>query len=178
MKTTFYSIVLFVIFAAFRVTAAEPSNALPATIISVVLAEDRRALNIHYEVAGKTYQRALRFTNTIDDFRYCRWLGQRGVAVVAAGQLGDGTEFYYRAFYLDQQSTNDATFKIPAPPGKSQLLGIANTGGDSVVVSAVRHERTGNQDRVKGWVFVDNCPHAAAMGAGLIIPFDAVGEPK
>jgi hypothetical protein len=157
---------------------AEPPKPQPATVTNLVLAENRRALTVHYVLSGQAHQRVLTFTNAIHDFRYCRWLGERGLAVVAAGQVGDTTEFYYRALRLDPQETNGLAFKIPAPPGRSQLLGVANTGGDSLVVSAVHHQRLGNQDRLKGWMFIDNCPHIGALGAGLVVPFDVAGELK
>ena len=67
-------------------------------------------------------------------------------------------------------------YKVPVPRGNAQLLGIANTGGDSIVITAGEHRR-GQVDRVVGWMFFDNCPHiGSTMGDLAIIPFDIAGR--
>jgi hypothetical protein len=146
------------------------SNAQPAVITGVSAAKDGRTLLIRYERSGQSYEQAVAFTNNITDFRYCPWLGGRGVAVVAST---GADEFYYATIYLSGRDTRSPV-RIPAPAGNSRLLGIANTGGDSIVISAVQHRRD-NPERLTGWMFIDNCPPIGAT-IGLVVPFEVSAE--
>ena len=126
---------------------------------------------IRYELSDRSYEQRIAFTNEITDFRYCRWLGDRGIAVVASTR---NDEFYYSTLYLTGSDVPKPPSKVPAPVSKSRLLGIANTGGDSIVITAVQHRREGS-DRLTGWMFIDNCPPIGAM-IGLVIPFAIAAE--
>lgn len=143
---------------------AAQSNATPAVIMGVSAAKDGRTLLIRYERSGQAHEQAVSFTNNMTEFRYCPWLGERGVAVVAS----TGTnEFYYTTVYLTGRDIPVSLVKIPAPAGNSRLLGIANTIGDSIVITAVQHRRD-NPERLTGWMFIDNCPPIA----GSLTPFE------
>ena len=149
--------------ATFGADTPVPSNAPPA-ITGVSIAKDGRTLVVRYESSGRSHQKNVAFGNAITDFRYCRWLGERGIAIVASTSMD---EFYYTTLYLTSRDVPVSLVKIPASSSKSRLLGIANTGGDSIVISAVHHQR-GDPERLTGWMFIDNCPPLA----GLITPFD------
>jgi hypothetical protein len=147
-----------------------PSNAPPAVITGISVAKDGRTLLIRYERSGQSHEQGVAFTSNITDFRYCPWLGGRGVAVVAST---GADEFYYATIYLTGRDTRSPV-RIPSPAGKSGLLGIANTGGDSIVISAVQHRRD-SPERLTGWMFIDNCPPIGAT-IGLVIPFEVAAE--
>jgi hypothetical protein len=169
MKTTLLSVLTLSSFVAFAADTVRPSNAAPATITGVSISKDKRKLAIHYELAGHAQEQWVAFTNDITDFRYCRWLGDQGVAVVATVST---EETYFTTLYLSGGDVPASPVKIPAPAGKTQLVGVANTGGDSIVITAVQHRRDG-ADRLTGWMYIDNCPPGASkVGAGVFMPFD------
>src|SRR6185369_16876897 len=135
-----------------------------------------RTLVIRYELRGHDHQLELKFADNITDFRYCRWLGD-GIAVV----VSTGTnEYYYAASRLDHEDGMLTPVKIPAPDSPGRLLGIANTGGDSIVITAVQHRRLASTtnstatDQLTGWMFIDNCPPIGGK-VGRVIPFDIAG---
>ena len=171
MKTTLLLVLVLSTFVALGADTATPSNASPATITGVSNAKDQRTLVIRYELSGHSHEQRVAFTNDITDFRYCRWLGERGIAVVASTRAG---EFFYATLYLKGRDVTVSPARIPAPTGKSDLLGIANTSGDSIVITAVQHRR-GEPDRLTGWMFIDHCPPTGAA-VGLVVPFDIPGE--
>ena len=167
LKTTFLATILLTAFIAYGATTL--SNTPPVTISGVSIAKDTRTLVIHYELAGRSHVQRVAFTNDITDFRYCCWLGDQGIAVVASTR---GDEFYYATLFLTGRGAPVSPYRIPAPTSKSVLLGIANTGGDSIVVTAVQHRRDRSGNRLSGWMFIDNCPPIGAMISGWVIPFD------
>ena len=170
LKTASFPVLFLAAFLAGAADTGTTSKIPPAVIMGVSTAEDGRTLIIRYELSGRTHEQRVGFTNNITDFRYCRWLGGRGIAVaVSTGS----DEFYYATVYLVGRDVAPAPAKVPAPAGTSRLLGIANTGGDSIVVTAVQHRRE-SPGRLTGWMFIDNCPPIPA--AGLLIPFDLSGE--
>jgi hypothetical protein len=171
MKTTLLLVLVLSSFVALGADTATPSNAPSATITGVSAAKDKRTLVIRYELSGHAHEQRVAFTNDITDFRYCRWLGERGIAVVASTRAG---EFFYATLYLKGRDVAVSPAKIPAPTGLSHLLGIANTSGDSIVITAVQHRR-GAPDRLTGWMFIDHCPPIGAA-VGLVVPFDIPAE--
>ena len=171
MKTTLLLVLTLSSFVALGADTPAPSNPSPATITGVSAAKDKRTLVIRYEISGHSHEQRVAFANDITDFRYCRWLGERGIAVVASTRAG---EFFYATLSLKGRDVTVSPARIPAPTGQSHLLGIANTGGDSIVITAVQHRR-GEPDRLTGWMFIDNCPPTGAA-VGLVVPFDIPGE--
>jgi hypothetical protein len=150
------------------------SNVPPTEITWVSPGKDGRTLVIRYKFSGRSHEQNVTFPNQISEFRYCRWLGEQGIAVVASTRT---EEFYYATIHLNGRDAPVWLARIPAPTGKNRLLGIANTGGDSIVITAVEHRRNGpdtrlyGNDRLSGWMFIDNCPPGGAS-LGLVIPFD------
>ena len=176
MKTILLIALLLNSATTFGGEAPVPSNAPPATISGVSTAKDGRTLVIRYERSGRSHAQSVAFTNAITDFRYCRWLGERGIAIVASTSTD---EFYYTTLYLTGRDVPVSLVKIPAPFSKSRLLGIANTGGDSIVITGVQHRRNGNEpDRLTGWMFLDNCPPLTGLIAPFDIPVEQVATPK
>jgi hypothetical protein len=173
MKTTLLTVLFLIAFVTLGADKPVPSNAPPAAITGVSAAKDGRTLISRYELSGRSHRQRVAFTNEITDFRYCHWLGGRGIAVVASTSTD---EFYYATLYLTGHDVSVSPVKIPAPASKSRLLGIANTGGDSIVITAVQHRR-GDLDRLTGWMFIDNCPPIGPM-TGLITTFDIPVEPS
>lgn len=165
------------LFTAAVAIAAETPKAIedaPATITGVAPAKDGRTLVIRYELQARAHEVKVVFTNELADFRYCPWMGTQGIALAAATHPGD---FYYLILYLNGQNVANSPVRIPAPAGRHRLLGIANTGGDSVVVTALNHSRdnpgtnTYGPDRLTGWMYIDNCP-GMTIATGLVLPFD------
>jgi len=173
MKITLLTVLFLTAVVTFGADTPAPSNAPPATITGVSAAKDGRTLVIRYELSGRSHRQRVAFTNDITDFRYCRWLGDRGIAVVASTRTD---EFYYATLYLTGRDVPVSPVRIPAPASKSRLLGIANTGGDSIVITAVQHLRH-DPDRLTGWMFIDNCPPIGPT-VGLITSFDIPVEPS
>ncbi len=171
MKTIRFTILLLTAFAVLGADTPAPSNAPSAIITGVTTAKAKNMLVIRYEQSGRSHEQPVAFPSVVTDFCHCRWLGDRGIAVAVSTRVDDGYEFYYCTVYLTGFSTAVTPLKIPAPPSKSQLLGIANTGGDSIVITAARHQRQGNADGLTGWPFIDNCPPSGAA-IGRVIPFD------
>ncbi len=168
---------------AFLVTGfafgADPSitNPPPATINGVSPTKDSRALVVKYDREGKSYELKVAFTNTITDFRYSRWMGDQGIAVVGATANG---EFYWTTAHLLGVNTTTPSYKLPAPAGTNQLMGIANTMGDSVIITAINHHRPqpNRPDLLTGWMFIDNCPIPGQpiSGFGKVVTFDVNTE--
>jgi len=171
MKTTSIAILVLSALVVLVADKAEPSNAPPAIITGVSAAKDQRTLVIRYELSGHSHEQRVAFTNDITDFRYCCWVGEQGVAVVASTR---NEEFFYATLYLTGRDVGVSPARIPAPTSKSRLLGIANTAGDSIVITAVQHQRD-VPDRLTGWMFIDNCPPIGAK-MGLVVPFDIPTE--
>lgn len=170
MKSVFTTILLLVTFVVSAAEKSSSTNPPPATITGVSVLPDKRTLTVRYEVSGRAHEERVALTNDITEFRYCRWMGDWGIAIAASTKSGD---FFYTAFYLTGQPVKARSWKIPAPMGRSQLLGVANTGGDSLVITAIRHGRDGpgntyGPDQFSGWMYVDNCP---GVGIGEVFPF-------
>jgi hypothetical protein len=181
MKTTLFLVLILSGFFTFAANTVTPSQAPPSIITGVSTAKDKRTLVVRYELSGRSHEQRVAFTNDITDFRYCRWLGEQGIAVVASMSTD---EIYFTTLYLNGRAVPSSPVKIPAPSSKSRLLGIANTGGDSLVITAVQHRRDGSDskfygpDRLTGWMYIDNCPPIASKaGGGVLIPFD-LSAPK
>ncbi|MEQ2009192.1 MAG: hypothetical protein ABMA26_20610 [Limisphaerales bacterium] len=183
MKTVLATILLLITFVVSGAETSSATNLSPATITGVSVLPDNRTLTVRYEVSGRAYEERVALTNDITEFRYCRWMGDWGIGIVASTKSGD---FFYTAFYLTGRQFKPASWKVPAPAGRNQLLGIANTIGDSLMITAVQHRRDGpgpfyGPDQFSGWMFVDNCP---GMGIGELFPFTvppkgkATGKPK
>lgn len=154
---------------------AEPlSNSPPTKITGMVVSNDLRTISFRYERAGQERRQSVVFTKEIADFRYCRWLGDLGVAIAIETT---SNEFYYVTRYFGESDAEPKPEKVPAPAGNYSLLGVANTGGDSIVISAIAHRRDDpdptryGPDQLSGWMFVDNCPPIGAS-VGVVIPFD------
>lgn len=136
---------------------AEVKAAEPTRIVGVAKEASGRALVVRYRKAEA--QRTLRFEfpGVVADYRSCPMMGDFGVAVAAAVRGKNGLEFYYRSapFWKDDVAEG---VRIPAPAGKFQLMGILNTQGDSIVVTAIRHVRESNKQSITGWYYTNNCP--------------------
>ena len=177
MKAVLATILLLITFTVSGAVTSSATNPAPAAITGVSVMPDNRTLTVRYEVSGHAHEERVVLTNDITEFRYCRWMGDWGIAIAASTRSGD---FFYTAFYLTGQPVKARSWKIPAPLGRSQLLGVANTGGDSLVITAVRHGRDGpgntyGPDQFSGWMFVDNCP---GIGVGELFPFSVPPKSK
>jgi len=181
MKMLLSLMVLLVTGVAFGADSVT-TNPPPSTITGVALSKDARQLVVKYDREGKSYELKIAFTNAITDFRYSRWMGDQGIAVVGATANG---EFHWRVSSLYGTSTTVPAGKIPAPEGKYHLVGIANTGGDSVVITAINHKRLSpdqkhyGPDGFTGWMFIDNCPIEGRpdIGIGKVVTFEIPAEP-
>ena len=180
MKTAMPILLCLTLLTALAADKPVPPNAPKTKLIEVTTADDNRTLLIRYDVSGKSHEHRIEFTNKITDFRYCRWVGEDGVAYAVSTRGADHSDYYYGAFFLDNPNPSPPKpitgTPIPPPGDRFKLLGIANTGGDSIVISAVQHQRGAFGERVSGWMFIDNCPPAF----GTVIPFDlpAPGNPR
>jgi hypothetical protein len=177
-----------------------PPKLQPSKITAVATAADKRTLVIRYEVAGTAAEERITFAREVADFRYCRWMGDYGIAVVVrtvgdeatgvsfsddgrnlrapSGETGaaETAEYYYSTLYLSGTPKDRKPTRIPAPQVVEPVLGIGNTGGDSIVITAVQHRR-GPIETVSGWLYIDNCP---IPGSGLVLgpvtPFTVPAE--
>ena len=174
MKSELLSLCLLAV-ACFA-SAADAPKPQPANLNAVLIAADKHTLLVRYEVAGTAVEQRLIFARDIADFRYCHWMGDSGIAIVARTGEGEAAEYFFSAFYLSPHPANHKPLKIPAPKGHNPVLGIGNTGGDSVVITAVQHSRNPS-DSISGWTYIDNCP---ATDGGLVIghvtPFTVPAE--
>ena len=150
------------------------STSKPAKITAVTTDATKRTLLVRYEVAGTAYEERIMFTQNVADFRYCQWLGDYGIAVVARTEIGDTSEYFYSTCYLKGGSKDHRAAKIPAPTNTSPVLGIGNTVGDSVVITAFEHSRSPPSGSISGWTYIDNCPKRTdsglATGKSTLIP--------
>ena len=181
MKTALLSFCLSAI--ALHASAADttqPPHGTPkpprAKITAVSGDSDKRTLVVRYEIAGTVSEERILFAQEIAEFRYCSWVGDCGIAVVARTGVGKTSGYFYSAFFLASGSKDHQPARIPAPEGDSPVLGIGNTHGDSVVITAVAHSRNAG-DSVSGWVYIDNCPSTDSGHAlGRVTPFAASAE--
>lgn len=146
-------------------------------IRSVTVSADKRAVVVAYSLGGRTLERRAELPKAeaarIGAVTHCPWMDRTGVAVAVTVGTGRDTRVRYATLRLgaaDEPARPLAA--VPAPAGEGVLAGIANTEGDSVVVTFLRHRRAGGVDRLDGWMFVDNCP----VGFGTVIPFEASGK--
>jgi hypothetical protein len=68
------------------------------------------------------------------------------------------SEYYFAAFWLGPEPKVHSGSKLQAPAEEFRILGIGNTSGDSVVITAMKYDRAG-RGTAGGWIYVDNCPH-------------------
>jgi hypothetical protein len=131
-----------------------PMSGPPGTLLGVTRGPDKRSLVIHYEFSGRTNEQIVSLAKDIADFQSCSWLFGRGVALALSDADGD---IYWATGYF---ALSKPLFprKIRAPGGY-QLLGIANTRGDTIVVSAIDHRQ--DEDTRRGWMYINSCPPAA-----------------
>ncbi len=154
---------------------------VPATITSVnVDPNDPKILLVRFDHAGKTFDHRVDFHEPIKDFRYCPWIYGQGIAIVARTVIGEESNYFYATIYCEENQSTHPAMKIHAPKGAYPVLGIANTGGDSIVVTAAKHQRN-PKESVSGWVYIDNCPLTDVLAEkdyviGTLIPFEALAE--
>ena len=146
-----------------------------SSILSVTADADGRTLLIRYALSGGTQERRWTLPGEVVEFRYCPWLGDAGIAVVAMTRGAETNDFYYTAFYFKQPPGDLKPARIPALPGNNKLLGIANTGGDSLVITAIQHHRSAPGERIAGWTYIDNCP-MPGMAIGQVTPFEFAAQ--
>src|SRR4051812_18766005 len=132
-----------------------PSSGPAGTLLGVTRGTDTRSLVIHYEFSGRTNEQIVSLAKDIADFQSCSWLFGRGVALALSDADGD---IYWATGYFARLSKPLFPRKIRAPRGY-QLLGIANTRGDTIVVSAIDHHQ--DEDTPRGWMYKNSCPPAA-----------------
>jgi hypothetical protein len=205
MKTPFLSLWLSAFI--FHVSAADappapqtPPKRQAAKITAVATATDKRTLVIRYEIAGVASEERITFAGEVADFRYCPWMGDSGIAIVArtkseeingvsfsedgqrvrlwntrTGAL-EKTEYFYCTLYLSGTPKEHKPSRISAPQVINPVLGIGNTFGDSDVITAVQHRRS-PADSISGWVYIDNCPlPGSGLAIGHITPFTIAAE--
>lgn len=154
-------------------TSADKPTA--ASLEKVTRSKDSKSLEVTFSFGGKVRTQQIKFPAKVADFHFAKWFGDQGIAVAAKA---DDDSFYYAAFRFSEHSNAFEASHVPVAASKHILLGIAGTGGDSLVITAVEHRRDGvgntyGPDRLQGWMFIDNCPHIGSMpGVGIVIPFD------
>jgi hypothetical protein len=123
------------------------------SVLSVTKSPDKHALRICYEVAGHTNQQTLVLTNEIDDYCFCRFVGNSGVAFALSDTESN---IYWSTSYFSRLDHPIYPFKIRAPVGY-RLAGVTSTQGDEVMVTALNtcHEP---EVMAKGWVYLRECP--------------------
>ncbi|MEO8351546.1 MAG: hypothetical protein ABI680_07435 [Chthoniobacteraceae bacterium] len=85
-------------------------------------------------------------------------------------------EYFYCTLYLSGTPEDHKPMRIPAPEIVNPVLGIGNTIGDSVVITAVQHRRS-PADHISGWVHIDNCPLPdGKLAIGHLTPFTVPAE--
>lgn len=139
--------------------------------VDVTADTDGRTLVIRYEVSGRAEEWRWTLPGEVVEFRYCPWIRDSGIAVAAMTRGVETTEFYYTAFRFEQAPKELKPARIPALPGQNKLLGIVNTGGDSLVITAIQHHREALGERVAGWTYIDNCP-VPGLAIGQVTPFE------
>jgi hypothetical protein len=86
------------------------------------------------------------------------------------------TEYFYCTLYRSGTPKEHKPTRIPAPEVVNPVLGIGNTFGDSVVITAVNHHRSPS-DSISGWVYIDNCPIPdSGLAIGHLTPFTVPAE--
>ena len=139
---------------------AEPTTSLPpAKIISVAPDTEATTLLIRYEVSGASHEQRLLLPASVSDFRFCRCAGNSGIAIVARTGAGWTSQYFYSAFFLTGQPTAHRPVNIQGPVGDFLVLGIGNSGGQSLVITGVRHHPERGEP-VSGWLFIDKNPLA------------------
>jgi hypothetical protein len=134
--------------------AAELDTRPAATILAVSRGTDKQSLLIQYELAGKTNEIKAIVTNGIGDFHFCRFLRQ-GMALALKDEAG---EFYFATFLFDAGPGPIYPRLLPTFDARNhELLGIANTVGDTIVVSAVNRSVV-PEFQALGWMYVNACP--------------------
>jgi hypothetical protein len=136
--------------------AADPS---PSVLTSVVLSTDRKTVEVSFTTDEKPHSMTVQFEGAVEEFRYCPWLGAYGIAIVARVGSGEDASYYVANNYFSSHLalTEIKAARIQAPKGHFPGLGIGNTGGDSIVISALRHSRNPSEV-VSGWLWTSNCP--------------------
>jgi hypothetical protein len=135
--------------------ALNPLSGPRGTLIGVTRGTDKRTLVIHYEFLGRTNEQTVSLTKDIADFQSCSWIFGFGVALALSDTDGD---IYWAAAYFARLNRPLFPHKIRVAGGDYKLLGIANTRGDTIVVSAIDHH---DEDAPRGWMYISGCPPAA-----------------
>jgi hypothetical protein len=156
-------------------SAADAPLKSPAKIIGVTPNKERTALVIRYEISGTPHEKQLLLQNSITDFRYCPWMGNSGIAFVICTGGGWTAQYYYSAFHLTEDQTTHRPVGIPAPPGSFDVLGIGNTGGESLIITAVRRVLNPGEP-YSGWLYSVSSPQTNGelpeKARGHVIPFE------
>ena len=178
MKSALFSLCLSAL--AILAGMAHAQERQTARITAVAIDSDKRMLVVRYEVAGTASEERIAFPHEIADFRYCRWVGDSGIAVVARTGEGEAAEYLYTAFYFSKRATDHIPLKIRTPKGRYTVLGIGSPGGDTVVITAFQ-PNFGPVGGTPGWIYKDGCPQTAfgdfGREGGFAAPFTVPTEP-
>jgi len=131
-----------------------PPGTFAGTLLGVMRGADNHTLVIHYEIDGHTNQQPVILTNDIADYHFCPWLFGRGVALAVSDRAGD---VYWAVYYFGRLGRPVYPRKIRSPSGY-HLVGIANTRGDTIVITAIDHT---DSAAPRGWMYINECPPAA-----------------
>jgi hypothetical protein len=130
-----------------------PMDGPPGTILGVMRGHDKQILRIHYSLDGRTNEQVLKLSEDVADFHFCSWVRDRGIALAVSDSAGG---IYWAAAYFAHLEKPVYPHKIRAPDGY-KLMGIANTRGDTIVVTALDHR---DETTPRGWMYINSCPPA------------------
>src|SRR5438093_6065809 len=131
----------------------DPFSGPPGRLLDVMRGTDKTSLVIYYEFAGRTNEQTVLLMKDIAAYHFCSWVSGRGVALALSDTEGD---IYWAAGYFARLNKPLFPRKIRSPSGYN-LLGIANTGGDTIVVAAIDHH---DESTPHGWMYINTCPPA------------------
>ncbi len=143
--------------------ADQPSSSPPPVLESVVLANGGKTLVVSFSTNGTHEKLSFDFPEAVRDFRYAPWLRGYGIAVVARTGNSTSASYYWNLSALNTTDSQTMSMKIDAPADVLPALGIGNSEGDTLVISAISHHR-GETESVKGWVYVNTCPYPGMEG--------------
>ena len=133
--------------------AASPYAGAPGTLLGVMRGADAHSLVIHYEWQGYTNTQVVQLSSEIAEYYACPWVFGRGVALAISDKKG---EVYWAARFFAHLKKPVFPHRIPTPPN-NRLIGIANTRGDTIVITGLDHS---DEVTPRGWMYINSCPPA------------------